>query len=251
MSSIPPIPKLAFHTNISVQQTHCNLTTSGACTCVFLSVLRISWHQLIWTAFSISEMMMDNTKRWKCFIYKVWLVQVWLRTEVLHTSSSTQPRFKRMTSRSWQYISCHWDACSNHFVISDFQTPFISALSIPLGSHHKAWSTGISHLLNDFFTSFFLFSVLFWEKCLQLRRKHMSNALLSILKTWVSWLGVGGWSLSVSLLFNDSWSQYMYEHLVACMTVLLSVLAQHWWFRHQVSSKMDSLVIANGHFNLP
>ena len=25
-----------------------------------------------------------------------------------------------MTSRSWQYILCHWDACSNHSVISDF-----------------------------------------------------------------------------------------------------------------------------------
>ena len=24
-----------------------------------------------------------------------------------------------MTSRSWQYISCHWDACSNHLAISD------------------------------------------------------------------------------------------------------------------------------------
>ena len=24
-----------------------------------------------------------------------------------------------MTSRSWQYISCHWDACSSHLAISD------------------------------------------------------------------------------------------------------------------------------------
>ena len=29
--------------------------------------------------------------------------------------------FELMTSRSWQYISCHWDACSNHTAISDFQ----------------------------------------------------------------------------------------------------------------------------------
>ena len=27
--------------------------------------------------------------------------------------------FRLMTSRSWQYISCHWDACSNHLAISD------------------------------------------------------------------------------------------------------------------------------------
>ena len=25
-----------------------------------------------------------------------------------------------MTSRSWQYISCHWDSCSNHLAMSDF-----------------------------------------------------------------------------------------------------------------------------------
>ena len=26
-----------------------------------------------------------------------------------------------MTSGSWQHISCHWDACSNHSAISDFK----------------------------------------------------------------------------------------------------------------------------------
>ena len=35
-----------------------------------------------------------------------------LRTEVLCTLSSTQAGFELMTSRSRQYISCHWDACS-------------------------------------------------------------------------------------------------------------------------------------------
>ena len=35
--------------------------------------------------------------------------QVQLRTEVLHTPSLTRPGFELMTSRSWQYISCHWD----------------------------------------------------------------------------------------------------------------------------------------------
>ena len=39
------------------------------------------------------------------------LVQVRLRTEVLRTPSSTRAGFELMISRSWQYISCHWDAC--------------------------------------------------------------------------------------------------------------------------------------------
>ena len=37
------------------------------------------------------------------------LVQVWFRTEVLRTPSSTRPWFENMTSRSWQYTSCHWE----------------------------------------------------------------------------------------------------------------------------------------------
>ena len=48
----------------------------------------------------------------------MFLDQVRLRTEVLCIQSSTQPGFELMTSRSWQYISCHWDACSNHLAIS-------------------------------------------------------------------------------------------------------------------------------------
>ena len=45
-----------------------------------------------------------------------------ISTEVLHTPSSTRLRFELMTSRYWQYASCHWDACSNHLAISDFPT---------------------------------------------------------------------------------------------------------------------------------
>ena len=57
------------------------------------------------------------------------LVQVWLRTEVLCIPSSIRPGFELMTSSSWQDISCHWDACSNHLAISDYpyvptQTPW-------------------------------------------------------------------------------------------------------------------------------
>ena len=49
---------------------------------------------------------------WRPNCYRILLVQVWLRTEVLPTPNSTRPGFELMTSRSWQYISCHWDACS-------------------------------------------------------------------------------------------------------------------------------------------
>ena len=50
--------------------------------------------------------------------YKIILLldQVRLRTEVL----PDRPGFKLMTARSWQYLSCHWDARSNHLAISDF-----------------------------------------------------------------------------------------------------------------------------------
>ena len=50
----------------------------------------------------------------------IFLVQVWIWTEVLQTPSSTQPGFESRTSRSWQCISCIWDACSNHSAINDF-----------------------------------------------------------------------------------------------------------------------------------
>ena len=53
-----------------------------------------------------------------CFIC---LVQVRLRTEVPRTPSSARSGLELMTSRSWQYISCHRDACYNHSVISDLQ----------------------------------------------------------------------------------------------------------------------------------
>ena len=59
--------------------------------------------------------------RFKCVLLcqgsKLWdifCLQVRLKAEVLCTPSSTRPRFKLVTSRSWQHTSCHWDACSNH-----------------------------------------------------------------------------------------------------------------------------------------
>ena len=59
-------------------------------------------------------------KQKKSSVVIIFVVQVRLGTEVLGTPSLTQLGFKLMTSRSWQYISCHWDACSNHSAISDF-----------------------------------------------------------------------------------------------------------------------------------
>ena len=47
-------------------------------------------------------------------IQQICLVQVQLSTEVPRTPSSAQSGLELMTSRSWQYISSHWDACSNH-----------------------------------------------------------------------------------------------------------------------------------------
>ena len=44
-------------------------------------------------------------------------------TEIPRTQNLTWPGFKLMISRSWQYISCRWDACSNHSnhsAITDF-----------------------------------------------------------------------------------------------------------------------------------
>ena len=61
------------------------------------------------------------------------LDQVWLRTEVLRTPSSTRPGFELMTSRSWQNVSYHWDACSNHSAISDFLRGII------LGVKYDVW----------------------------------------------------------------------------------------------------------------
>ena len=56
-------------------------------------------------------------------VNSIFLVQVRIRTEVLPTKSLTRSGFELMTSRSWQYTPCHWDACSNHSVINDFYAP--------------------------------------------------------------------------------------------------------------------------------
>ena len=79
---------------------------------------------------------------WKGGYQKVlFLVQVHvqLRTEILRTSSLTQSGFELMTSRSWQYIPCHWDACSNHSAISDPSHAYkFHSLQFDLQQHHSS-----------------------------------------------------------------------------------------------------------------
>ena len=41
-------------------------------------------------------------------------------SRLLYTPSLTPIRVQAHDSRSWQYISYHWDTCSNHSAISDF-----------------------------------------------------------------------------------------------------------------------------------
>ena len=49
-----------------------------------------------------------------------WTHYFWFKYDLgqLWTPDSTRLGFELMTSRSWQHIPCHWDACSNHSAIS-------------------------------------------------------------------------------------------------------------------------------------
>ena len=53
-----------------------------------------------------------------CANVQIFLNQIQLG-QILRTQSSTQSGFKLMTSRLWQYIWRHWDACSNQSAISE------------------------------------------------------------------------------------------------------------------------------------
>ena len=74
---------------------------------------RINLFLVLWLLYSYRVIYSDN--------YFYILIHVRLRTEVPSTLSSTRPGLTLMTPRSWQYISCHWDACSSHLVISATQ----------------------------------------------------------------------------------------------------------------------------------
>ena len=75
------------------------------------NLIRMERHKMMWESF--------NHMRKAYTITYICLVQVRLRAKVLRTPISTRPWFELITSRSWQYISRHWDACSNQLAISD------------------------------------------------------------------------------------------------------------------------------------
>ena len=89
---------------------------------------------LLFFQFSVS---IKSSRVMELFIF---LVQVRLRTEVIRTPSLTQSGFELMTSRSWQYIPCHWDACSNHSATSDFLQILCSNISVDLYKTLYKWS---------------------------------------------------------------------------------------------------------------
>ena len=68
--------------------------------------------------------------------------QVRLRTEVLRTPSVTPPGFELMTSRLWQYISCHWDTSSDHSAISDLKRNVLPHYLRGLRWFQMHWCTG-------------------------------------------------------------------------------------------------------------
>ena len=58
----------------------------------------------------------------------------------------TRVGFELMTSRSWQYISCHWDACSNHLAISAFNLTSLQFLLLFLfQSLSTKWSCHVGN----------------------------------------------------------------------------------------------------------
>ena len=59
-----------------------------------------------------------------CMSQNLTFCYLWIKY-VLDSTSTTRPKFqfKLVTSRSWQYISCYWDACSYHLVTDDCDIP--------------------------------------------------------------------------------------------------------------------------------
>ena len=57
------------------------------------------------------------------------------KTEVVRTPSSTQPGSELMTSRSWQHISCQWDAHSNHSAINHSVCQFYLVFDMLMVGH--------------------------------------------------------------------------------------------------------------------
>ena len=60
----------------------------------------------------------------KCTSFSLYFLFKYDLGQKYYAPRSIRPRFELMTSRSWQYIACHWDACFNHLAISDLDTHF-------------------------------------------------------------------------------------------------------------------------------
>ena len=58
---------------------------------------------------------------------------------LLHTLCSTRLGFELMTSRSWLYISCHWDACSDHLAIGHQWRKYYMHLKFDLTRGSNSW----------------------------------------------------------------------------------------------------------------
>ena len=91
---------------------------------MFESLLLISsWYHLLLSRLAHWD---DSNEFWMMivFIMLEHIFQTWLnnifRWSMTLDWSTTYPKFDLMTSRSWQYMSRCWDACSNHSAISDF-----------------------------------------------------------------------------------------------------------------------------------
>ena len=95
------------------ESTYLSTPTSWVAVCKGTTLMALSTA----VCYKVLTVLSSNIKALLCSLVlrmhckqRIFLVQVRLRTEVLRTPSSIRPGFELMTSRLWQYISCHWDA---------------------------------------------------------------------------------------------------------------------------------------------
>ena len=95
LNSWPPDHDSTFHVTETPITTRPSVTSKRNVLPHYLRGLR--WFQM--------HGLSDRLMHWQL----ICLVQVRLWTEVPRTLSSARSGLELMTSRSWQYISCHWD----------------------------------------------------------------------------------------------------------------------------------------------
>ena len=122
------------HSQVS-DLVHCYLRVRGGRPWHWMSLLR----QISLSIIQLNSIILDYRMRWLTAFStlfsicsslaahicssKYMYINFWIKcnfTEVLRTPGYIRSGFKVMTFRSWQYISCHWETCSNHLAISDF-----------------------------------------------------------------------------------------------------------------------------------